>query len=656
MKIVRRGNNILINWYVTNLGVPMDFSGKKVEVRLLDKYNTMCLFDYTIAENVITGTFYGKDQITPGPYHLLLICDAGKKGQIMLDSREIFGIRECLPDGTSVGGEHVADVVEVRVDSNINSLVGLCLTKLYYKDGADNDPGEEHEYNLLDVEIVVPEGYTGTAATIYSKQSIDKLIADNVKGLEDRMDNIHEEVNNQKLDITEYNANREADKAELEAYKADKAREFEEHVAGFEKYKLDHKAEMTEELAKKANKAETEVILNTKADKVDVTASESALQSSIDTIKANLDLKANKAEVADKDEVDLALDTKANKVDVAASISDLQSKIDSNKSALDTHVANAKVTFDAHVEQAKKDLDAHVADFVEHEKVFETYKEAAKKDLDTHVAQAKKDLDAHVVDYTNLKNKVDDNKAEFDAHAAEFTTFKTNNQTALDAKANKTDVETSLSGKVDNATFEAYKVSNQAALDTKANKTDLASSEADIQSKIDNINTSLDSHKSDFEAHKSAALVALDTKANKTDVETSLSGKVDNSTFDAYKVSNQTALDAKADKTDVETALSGKVDNTTFEAHKDTYETFKTNTEVALNSKADIANTYNKAEVDTKILNAVTGNVDVYTKTEIDTKLTGMVKVQKLTQAEYDALATKDENVLYAIIEPTPAG
>ena len=252
MKIVRRGNNVLINWYVTNLGAPMDFSGKKVEVRLLDKYNTMCLFDYTITEDVISGTFYGKDQITPGPYHLLLICNAGKKGQIMLDSREIFGIRECLPDGTSVGGEHVADVVEVRVDSNINSLVGLCFTKLYYKDGTDLN--EEHEYNLLDVEIVVPEGYTGAAATIYSKQCIDKLIADNVKGLEDRMDNIHEEVNNQKLNITEYNANREADKAELEAYKADKAKEFGEHVAGFEKYKLDHKAEMIEELAKKANR------------------------------------------------------------------------------------------------------------------------------------------------------------------------------------------------------------------------------------------------------------------------------------------------------------------------------------------------------------------------------------------------------------------
>ena len=448
MKIVRRGNNVLINWYVTNLGVPMDFSGKKVEVRLLDKYNTMCLFDYTITENVISGTFYGKDQITPGPYHLLLICDAGKKGQIMLDSREIFGIREYLPDGTSVGGEHVADVVEVRVDSNINSLVGLCFTKLYYKDGTVDDPGEEHEYNLLDVEIVVPEGYTGAAATIYSKQCIDKLITDNVKGLEDRMDNIH----------------------------------------------------------------------------------------------------------------------------------------------------------------------------------------------------------------ANLKNKVDDNKAEFDAHAAEFATFKTNNQTVLDTKANKTDVETALSGKVDNATFEAYKVSNQTALDLKANKTDLASLEASIQSKIDNINTSFDSHKSDFEAHKSAALAALDTKANKTDVETALSGKVDNATFEAHKISNQDALDLKANKTDVETALSGKVDNATFEAHKDTYETFKTNTEVALNSKADIANTYNKAEVDTKILKAVTGNVDVYTKTEIDTKLTGMVKIQKLTQEEYDALATKDENVLYAIIEPATQG
>ena len=44
--------------------------------------------------------------------------------------------------------------------------------------------------------------------------------------------------------------------------------------------------------------------------------------------------------------------------------------------------------------------------------------------------------------------------------------------------------------------------------------------------------------------------------------------------------------------------------------------------------------------------------IDVYTKAEVDAKLTGMVKIQKLTQEEYDALVTKDENVLYAIIEP----
>lgn len=41
-----------------------------------------------------------------------------------------------------------------------------------------------------------------------------------------------------------------------------------------------------------------------------------------------------------------------------------------------------------------------------------------------------------------------------------------------------------------------------------------------------------------------------------------------------------------------------------------------------------------------------------YNKAEVDAKLTGMVKIQKLTQEEYDALETKDENVLYAIIEP----
>lgn len=41
-------------------------------------------------------------------------------------------------------------------------------------------------------------------------------------------------------------------------------------------------------------------------------------------------------------------------------------------------------------------------------------------------------------------------------------------------------------------------------------------------------------------------------------------------------------------------------------------------------------------------------------RTYIDAKLTGTAKIQKLTQAEYDALETKDENVLYAITDPDP--
>ena len=42
---------------------------------------------------------------------------------------------------------------------------------------------------------------------------------------------------------------------------------------------------------------------------------------------------------------------------------------------------------------------------------------------------------------------------------------------------------------------------------------------------------------------------------------------------------------------------------------------------------------------------------DYAKKTDVETALSGMVKIQKLTQEEYDALKTKDENVLYAIIE-----
>lgn len=43
-------------------------------------------------------------------------------------------------------------------------------------------------------------------------------------------------------------------------------------------------------------------------------------------------------------------------------------------------------------------------------------------------------------------------------------------------------------------------------------------------------------------------------------------------------------------------------------------------------------------------------------RTYIDAKLTGTAKIQKLTQDEYDALETKDENMLYFIVKPEAGG
>lgn len=64
-----------------------------------------------------------------------------------------------------------------------------------------------------------------------------------------------------------------------------------------------------------------------------------------------------------------------------------------------------------------------------------------------------------------------------------------------------------------------------------------------------------------------------------------------------------------------------------------------------------ILHIYNLSSQYANALSDYAKKIDVYTKAEVDAKLTGMVKIQKLTQEEYDALKTKDENVLYAIIE-----
>ena len=127
-------------------------------------------------------------------------------------------------------------------------------------------------------------------------------------------------------------------------------------------------------------------------------------------------------------------------------------------------------------------------------------------------------------------------------------------QSALDLKANITDVNTALATKISTTDVNAAlatKISTidaNAALATKISTID-ANAALDLKANITDVNTALATKISNADATAALAL-----KANSTDVNTALATKI--STTDA-----NTALALKANSTDVNTALATKISN-----------------------------------------------------------------------------------------------
>ena len=139
MKYIRKGNDITLTWTITRNGAAEDFAGKEVAVVLLDAASRPCVFSYTIDENVITGTYLGKDQEALGTYTLLLTENQGLAGMTTLDMVEAFSL---VPHSYMEDGED---------DSNINTeTVELESETTVPRNG------------LSAYEVAVAEGYEGT--------------------------------------------------------------------------------------------------------------------------------------------------------------------------------------------------------------------------------------------------------------------------------------------------------------------------------------------------------------------------------------------------------------------------------------------------------------------------------------------------------------
>ena len=139
MKYIRKGNDITLTWTITRNGAAEDFAGKEVAVVLLDAASRPCVFSYTIEDNVITGTYLGKDQEALGTYTLLLTENEGVAGMTTLDMVEAFSL---------VPHSYMEDGVD---DSNITTeTVELESETTVPRNG------------LSAYEVAVAEGFEGT--------------------------------------------------------------------------------------------------------------------------------------------------------------------------------------------------------------------------------------------------------------------------------------------------------------------------------------------------------------------------------------------------------------------------------------------------------------------------------------------------------------
>lgn len=139
MKYIRKGNDITLTWTITRNGAAEDFAGKEVAVVLLDAASRPCVFSYTIDENVITGTYLGKDQEALGTYTLLLTENQGLAGMTTLDMVEAFSL---VPHSYMEDGEDDSNITTETVELESETTVPRNGLSAY--------------------EVAVAEGYEGT--------------------------------------------------------------------------------------------------------------------------------------------------------------------------------------------------------------------------------------------------------------------------------------------------------------------------------------------------------------------------------------------------------------------------------------------------------------------------------------------------------------
>ena len=120
---IRIGNDLTIQWTLYDGDTPYDLTGRDFEIWVTRFGTRQQMTGLSVVGNVVTFTFFGKDQRIPGKYDLVYIENKGEAGMVTYDTRDVFELAEHSWD--TEGGQEsevVADTIELVSQITANGI------------------------------------------------------------------------------------------------------------------------------------------------------------------------------------------------------------------------------------------------------------------------------------------------------------------------------------------------------------------------------------------------------------------------------------------------------------------------------------------------------------------------------------------------------
>lgn len=143
MKHIRIGKDILIKWTITTDGAAVPLEGRDLTLELKSPIGKVISIPYRVDGNVLTMTYYGKEQTVVGEYSLTLWENKGKPGQNVVDAVRAFKLVRTSPEEADfIGGDLQVECVDLGT-ANLEILSG----------GGAATPGESPDLSALEGKV-----------------------------------------------------------------------------------------------------------------------------------------------------------------------------------------------------------------------------------------------------------------------------------------------------------------------------------------------------------------------------------------------------------------------------------------------------------------------------------------------------------------------